>query len=52
MLYRIWDSVVIRDATPEEIEQFQKIPKPEEEQIMHENDDSSLWVDDGDYDAT
>lgn len=30
MQYKIWDSGVIRDATPEEIEQMSNLPKPEE----------------------
>lgn len=33
MQYRVWDSGVIRDATPEEIEQLQNLPAPEEEVI-------------------
>ena len=30
MHYKIWDSGVIRDATPEEIEMMKNIPAPEE----------------------
>ena len=31
MQYRVWDNGVIRDATPEEIEQMKNLPKPYEE---------------------
>ena len=31
MGYKIWNSGVIRDATPEEIEQMKNLPKPYEE---------------------